>query len=146
MQTGVYPQIRNSYYDILRLLILGHLVPAPQFINDFVEHGLLTRTASSNSPERLMGFFPLPVLSTPGYMPWVLHRVSNHIYANVFPEWQVISENNTYRAGWLSHVGQFFDDELCLVVDETFPYVSNPISIRNTVGRTPNTHGSLSIR
>ena len=69
---------------------------------------------------------------------------ATHVHTKVFPEWQVISENNTYKAGRVSHVGQFFfDEELNMVVDKMFPYVTNPI--KDTIGRTRNIHDSLNI-
>ena len=34
-------------------------------------------------------------------------------------EWTVIKENNTYKSGRLSHVGQFFfDEEINMVIDK----------------------------
>lgn len=69
---------------------------------------------------------------------------ATHVHTKVFPEWQVIPENNTYKAGRLSHVGQFFfDEELNMVVDKMFPYITNPI--KDTIGRTRNTQDSLNI-
>jgi protocatechuate 3,4-dioxygenase beta subunit len=69
---------------------------------------------------------------------------ATHVHTKVFPEWQVIPENNTYKAGRLSHVGQFFfDEELNMVVDKMFPYVTNPI--KDTIGRTRNIQDSLNI-
>ena len=44
---------------------------------------------------------------------------ATHVHAKVFPEWTVIKENNTYKSGRLSHVGQFFfDEELNMVIDK----------------------------
>ena len=53
---------------------------------------------------------------------------ATHIHTKVFPEWTVIKENNTYKAGRLSHVGQFFfDEELNEALDKvclSFPSIS----------------------
>jgi protocatechuate 3,4-dioxygenase beta subunit len=69
---------------------------------------------------------------------------ATHIHAKVFPEWSVIPENNTFKAGRLSHTGQFFfDEELNMVVDKMWPYVTNPI--KDTRGRTRNRDDSLNI-
>jgi len=69
---------------------------------------------------------------------------ATHVHAKVFPEWDVIKENNTYKAGRLSHVGQFFfDEEINTVIDKMYPYVMNPI--KDTIGRTLNIHDSLNI-
>ncbi|KAF8816469.1 aromatic compound dioxygenase [Phlegmacium glaucopus] len=69
---------------------------------------------------------------------------ATHIHTKVFPEWTVIKENNTFKAGRLSHVGQFFfDEELNMVIDKMYPYITNPI--KDTIGRTRNIHDSLNV-
>jgi len=69
---------------------------------------------------------------------------ATHIHAKVFPEWTVIKENNTFKAGKLLHVGQFFfDEELNEVLDKMYPYATNPI--KDNIGRTLNIQDSLNI-
>lgn len=51
--------------------------------------------------------FPTVLAIYPGYYT----GRATHIHTKVFPEWTVIKENNTFKAGRLSHVGQFFFDE-----------------------------------
>ena len=59
--------------------------------------------------------FPTVLAIYPGYYT----GRATHVHAKVFPEWTVIKENNTYKAGRLSHVGQFFfDEELNMVIDK----------------------------
>jgi hypothetical protein len=44
---------------------------------------------------------------------------ATHVHAKVFPEWIVNKENNTYKSGRLSHVGQFFfDEEINTAIDK----------------------------
>ncbi|CAK5262047.1 unnamed protein product [Mycena citricolor] len=69
---------------------------------------------------------------------------ATHIHTKVFPEWEVIPENNTFASGRLAHVGQFFfEDDVNMVVDKMHPYSENPI--RHTRGRTRNWRDSLNI-
>jgi len=69
---------------------------------------------------------------------------ATHVHAKVFPEWTVIKENNTFQAGRLSHIGQFFfDEELNTVIDKMYPYITNPI--KDTIGRTGNIDDALNI-
>ena len=129
---------------------------------------------SPNSPVCLIYFPPLSALTIslqtcphqilaifPGYYT----GRATHIHAKVFPEWTVIKENNTYKGGRLSHVGQFFfDEELNEVIDKVcplflsfistifmhpvlslqmYPYVMN--HIKDTIGRTQNAVDVLNI-
>ena len=56
------------------------------------------------------------------HLSWVLLSWPSHIHAN-FLEWTVIKQNDTYKAGRLSHVGQiFFDEELKEVLDKVCPF------------------------
>jgi len=69
---------------------------------------------------------------------------ATHIHAKVFSDWTAIKEDNTFKAGRLSHVGQFyFDEELNVALDKMYPYVTNPI--KDTVGRLWNVDDSLNI-
>ncbi|PPQ96760.1 hypothetical protein CVT26_010215 [Gymnopilus dilepis] len=69
---------------------------------------------------------------------------ATHVHTKVFPEWSVIPENNTFKAGRLAHTGQFFfDEDMNMIVDKMYPYVTNPI--KDIRGRTRNWQDSLNI-
>lgn len=104
---------------------LGYEGPGPQ-----------TRTAWPSSPvsfcsfSSLHSFRILPTFSRPGRLadidsllslaifPGYYTGRATHIHTKVFPEWTPLP-NGTFKAGRLSHVGQFFfDDEVNLVIDK----------------------------
>ncbi|KAF9474658.1 aromatic compound dioxygenase [Pholiota conissans] len=69
---------------------------------------------------------------------------ATHIHTKVYPEWSVIPENNTFKAGRLAHTGQwFFDEDMNMVIDKMHPYITNPI--KDIRGRTRNSQDSLNI-
>jgi len=131
----------------------GHPVPHPDFADvkpatEGPRRGLLPAYPRTIHQENwLRGAWPTDrngVAQFTTIYPGYYTGRSTHIHAKVFPEWTVIKENNTYKAGRLSHVGQFFfDEELNMVIDKMYPYVTNPI--KDTIGRTRNIDDSLNI-
>ena len=70
--------------------------------------------------------FPTILAIFPGYYT----GRATHIHAKVFPEWTVNKENNTYKGGRLSHVGQFFfDEEINTVIDKVRTTFFSPYNI-----------------
>jgi len=131
----------------------GHPVPHPHLVDakpatEGARRGLLPPYPRTNQHEDwLRGAWPTNkngVAQFTTIYPGYYTGRATHIHAKVFSEWAPIKENNTYQAGRLSHVGQFFfDEELNTVVDKMYPYITN--HIKDTIGRTRNIHDSLNI-
>ncbi|KAF8154565.1 Intradiol ring-cleavage dioxygenase [Crassisporium funariophilum] len=131
----------------------GHPVPHPHLVgekpaSEGKRRGLLSSFPRTVHEETwLRGAWPTDkngVVQFTTIYPGYYTGRATHIHTKVFPEWSVIQENNTFKAGRLSHVGQwFFDEDLNTVIDNMYPYVTNPI--RDTLGRTRNIQDSLNI-
>ncbi|EDR10170.1 uncharacterized protein LACBIDRAFT_184112 [Laccaria bicolor S238N-H82] len=130
----------------------GHPSPHPHLAKEEPQiggkrSGLLSPYARTLSEETwLRGAWPTDkngVAQFTTIFPGYYMGRATHIHTKVFPEW-VPQPNGTFAAGRLSHVGQFFfEDEINLVIDKMWPYVTNPI--RETRGRTRNWRDSLNI-
>ncbi|KAF9552351.1 aromatic compound dioxygenase [Agrocybe pediades] len=131
----------------------GHPFPHPHLVNEQPasegrRRGLLSAYPRTVHEETwLRGAWPTDkngVVQFTSIYPGYYTGRATHIHTKVFPEWTPIAENNTFKAGRLAHTGQFFfDEELNMVVDKMYPYVTNPI--RETRGRTRNHQDSLNI-
>jgi protocatechuate 3,4-dioxygenase beta subunit len=131
----------------------GHPLPHPHLVNEVpasegVRRGLLTAFPRTNNIETwLRGAWPTDkngVAQFTTIYPGYYTGRATHIHAKVFPEWTPIPENNTFNAGRLSHTGQFFfDEDMNMVIDKMYPYVTNPI--KDSRGRTRNWQDSLNI-
>lgn len=118
----------------------------------FVVLGLLTRTGSCNLRVCLSLFLQSVSQRREAIYPGYYTGRATHVHTKVFPEWSVVpphtapldSSYATFNSGRLAHVGQFFfNEELNMVVDKMYPYVTNPI--KDTIGRTRNDKDSLNI-
>jgi len=131
----------------------GHPAPHPNFVDakpntEGLRKGLLPPYPRTLHKENwLRGAWPTDrngVAQFTTIYPGYYTGRATHVHAKVFPEWTVNKENNTYKGGRLSHVGQFFfDEEINMVIDKMYPYVMNPV--KDTIGRTPNIHDSMNI-
>jgi len=131
----------------------GHPLPHAHLVNEVpasegVRRGLLTAFPRTNNIETwLRGAWPTDkngVAQFTTIYPGYYTGRATHIHAKVFPEWTPIPENNTFNAGRLSHTGQFFfDEDMNMVIDKMYPYVTNPI--KDIRGRTRNWQDSLNI-
>ncbi|KAK4057717.1 hypothetical protein OIO90_001365 [Microbotryomycetes sp. JL221] len=69
---------------------------------------------------------------------------ATHVHVKVHTEWEPHSNNGTFTASRMIHVGQLFvEDEINSVIDRIHPYTENPI--KNKWGRTRNWVDSLNI-
>ncbi|KAJ7489210.1 Intradiol ring-cleavage dioxygenase [Mycena latifolia] len=131
----------------------GHPDPAPHLVTEQPQvggkrSGLLSAFPRTNDVETfLRGAWATDrngVAQFTSIFPGYYTGRATHIHTKVFPEWTVHPENNTFSAGRLAHVGQFFfEDDINMAVDKMFPYTENPI--RHTRGRTRNWRDSLNI-
>ncbi|KAF8953603.1 Intradiol ring-cleavage dioxygenase [Flammula alnicola] len=131
----------------------GHPVPHPHLANEVPakegkRRGLLSAFPRTIPQETwLRGAWPTDkngVVQFTSIYPGYYTGRATHIHTKVFPEWSVIPENNTFKAGRLAHTGQFFfDEDLNMVVDKMYPYITNPI--KDIRGRTRNVEDSLNI-
>ncbi|KAH6909974.1 Intradiol ring-cleavage dioxygenase [Coprinopsis sp. MPI-PUGE-AT-0042] len=130
----------------------GHPVPRPHLVNEEPQiggkrSGLLSAFPRTIDEETwLRGAWPTDkrgVVQFTTIFPGYYTGRATHIHTKVFPEW-IPLPNGTFKAGRLSHTGQFFfDDDVNLVIDKMHPYTDNPI--RHTRGRTRNWRDSLNI-
>lgn len=131
----------------------GHPVPHPHFINvgpdtEGPRKNLMPPYPRTVHHENwLRGAWPTDkngVAQFTTIFPGYYTGRATHVHTKVFPEWTVIKESNTFKAGRLSHVGQFFfDEEVNTVIDKMYPYITNPI--KDTLGRTRNIDDTLNI-
>ncbi|KAJ3507810.1 hypothetical protein NLJ89_g6092 [Agrocybe chaxingu] len=131
----------------------GHPVPAPHLkdekpASEGPRRGLLSAFPRTQPQETwLRGAWPTDkngVVQFTSIFPGYYTGRATHIHTKVFPEWTPIPENNTFTAGRLAHVGQFFfEEDLNMVIDKMYPYITNPI--KDTIGRTRNSVDSLNI-
>ncbi|KAJ7182786.1 Intradiol ring-cleavage dioxygenase [Mycena crocata] len=130
----------------------GHPDPAPHLVNEQPQvggkrSGLLSAFPRTKDQETfLRGAWATDrngVAQFTSIFPGYYTGRATHIHTKVFPEWNV-HDDNTFAAGRLAHVGQFFfEDDINMSVDKMAPYTDNPI--RHTRGRTRNWRDSLNI-
>ncbi|TFK19602.1 aromatic compound dioxygenase [Coprinopsis marcescibilis] len=130
----------------------GHPVPHPHLVNEGPQiggkrSGLLSAYPRTVHEETwLRGAWPTDrngVAQFTTIFPGYYTGRATHVHTKVFPEW-VPLQNGSFKAGRLSHVGQFFfEDGINLAIDNMHPYSENPI--RDTRGRTRNWRDSLNI-
>ncbi|KAF8981858.1 Intradiol ring-cleavage dioxygenase [Cyathus striatus] len=130
----------------------GHPVPHPHLVGEKPQvggkrSGLLSAFPRTVHEESwLRGAWPTDVNGVVQFttiFPGYYTGRATHVHTKVFPEWTPLP-NGTFKAGRLSHTGQFFfDDDINLVIDRMHPYILNPIA--NTLGRTRNWRDSLNI-
>ncbi|KAH9476000.1 hypothetical protein JR316_0011567 [Psilocybe cubensis] len=131
----------------------GHPVPHPHLADEQPategrRRGLLTAFPRTIQEETwLRGAWPTDkngVVQFTSIYPGYYTGRATHIHTKVFPEWTPLPNNEGFQAGRLAHTGQwFFDEELNMVVDKMYPYITNPI--KDIRGRTRNSQDSLNI-